>query len=183
MVNIKRTCTHGREAILHRYNLRIAQQCPPQYAPQVFWEKWESRKKSNQNMNRGMKWSAIFWRKCLQCISQGFSVSANFCNLFSSFTYLKEQENGNEKAKRDEDDTSRKQLCYWVFHSDSPLRGYTCSISSYFQFLIKYLHESVSCFSSRHVFFKLLLPVQNLNLNYILTSYYKAKYSYRTLEL
>ena len=155
----------------------------PICSPSFLREMRIKENKSNQNMNRGMKWSARSWRKCLQCISQGFSVSANFCNLFSSFTYLKEQENGNEKAKRDEDDTSRKQLCYWVFHSDSPLRGYTCSILSYSQFLIKYLHESVSCFSSRHVFFKLLLPVQNLNLNYILTSYYKAKYSYRTLEL
>ena len=180
MVKIKRTCTRGREAILHRYNLRIAQQCPPQYAPQVSWEKWESRK---------TKVTKIWIEEWSEAHGLGENVSSASAKDSASvqifvisslpYLYLKEQ----EKAKRDEDDTSRKQLCYWVFHSDSPLRGYTCSILSYSQFLIKYLHESVSCFSSRHVFFKLLLPVQNLNLNYILTSYYKAKYSYRTLEL
>ena len=82
------------------------------------------------------------------------------------------------EMKKQKDVTLRRQLCYWVFHSDSPLVGYTWTIFSFcwikntfdgytwniFSFcrIEKYLHESVSGFSSRHVFFELLLPVQSI---------------------
>ena len=117
-----------------------------------------------------MNEQARFWRKCLQCICQGFSIISSL-----TFPILR---NRKTEMKKQKDVTLRRQLCYWVFHSDSPLVGYTWTIFSFcwikntfdgytwniFSFcrIEKYLHESVSGFSSRHVFFELLLPVQSI---------------------